>query len=148
MASISAADYLRSTWRVALVAAAFVGLCQGMASACDQRIYRSCQARAYQRQAPFAQRPDRRRRQPRHHRSTEPTRARRHKPSPPRAAIATNDPGVTVPVMAMTEPPTKAAQPPMAAETPTKAAEPPTKAAEPPTKAAEPPTKAAEPPIK
>src|SRR5262245_16994653 len=97
---------LRSTWGVIIVAAAFLGPFQGVASACDERIYGSCEARALQRPAPFAQRPDRWRRDARHHRPTEPKRVARHKSkaSPPPAAIATDQPGVTVPVMAMTEP--------------------------------------------
>jgi len=110
-----------SDWRVIVVAAAFVALYQGVASACDERIYGSCEARASQWQAPFAKRSEGSRRDARAsqrhapfaHRSegsrrdarrpAEPKRAPRQKPPPPPAAIATDEPGVTVPVMAMTE---------------------------------------------
>jgi hypothetical protein len=85
----------RSTWGVLIVAAAFVVLFQGVASACDERIYGSCEARAFQRHRPDGWRHDARR-------PAEPKRAPRQKPPDPPTVVATDEPrvtGGTVPVV-------------------------------------------------
>src|SRR5262245_50844477 len=116
MSSITSALQSRSAWRVALAAAAFAVLFQGAASACDERIYGSCEGRSFHRQGTSWYGPDGPRQGARHQR------AAHRKPAAEPAAVATDDTDVTAPVMAMTEPDQ------------VKAAEPPSKAARPPAK--------------
>ena len=85
----------RPTGGVLIVAVAFVVLFQGVASACDERIYGSCDARASQRHRPDGWRHDARR-------PAEPKRAPRQKlPDPPTAVGTDESPvtGRTVPVV-------------------------------------------------
>src|SRR5262245_59301098 len=117
----------RSPWPLVLVAAALFGVSCTAASACDERIYGSCE-RSYQR----ANRPDTPTRDARTH-PGQPKRTAHKKPTAPAAdadQAATDQaaaPAVPAgaPVVAMTEPPAKPARP-VAAMT-----EPPAKTARP-----------------